>query len=376
MKCLIPVNNIEKLTKKIDHIRNKGGNIIFNVGSEEQMVKDDFGYYHNCVEVEVEGKYVINGWEFVATLEHTGNGNIIRCVIPEMESQIPSKYKTCGPECEHCHRIRDRKDTYLVYNETTKEFKQVGKQCLMDYTGGLDAEVCASMASSLDALTLAQIADDDDFFNFGRGGSSYVDNNQLKNYAYEVVKQYGYIKNDTVGKICDAMWDNTKKHILDKTPDNENELKKIDEWMATLDTESNDYIRNATLAWKMKYVEYKDFPLIASFINYYFKAQQLNIQRAAQEKHNQETTNYVGNVGEKITFKVASVKVLYQKDNSQYSYYAQPSNVYKLIDDKGNVYKWNASADVNEGDTITATIKAHEEYRGERQTVITRGKIQ
>lgn len=246
----------------------------------------------------------------------------------------------------------------------------------MIITEGLDAEVCASMASSLDDLTLAQIADDDDFFNFGRGGSSYVDNNQLKNYAYEVVKQYGYIKKDTVDKICDAMWDNTKKHILDKTPDNENELKKIDEWMATLDTESNDYIRNATLAWKMKYVEYRDFPLIASFINYYFKAQQLNIQRAAQEKHNQETTNYVGNVGEKITFKVASVKVLYQKDNSQYSYYAQPSNVYKLIDDKGNVYKWNTSADVNEGDTITATIKAHEEYRGERQTVITRGKIQ
>lgn len=368
MERLIPVDNIEKLSKKINHIRNKGADVTFNVGSEKQMVKDDFGYYHNCVKVEVKGEYIINGWEFVATLEHTDNGNIIRCAVSEMESQIPSKYKTCGPECEHCHRIRDRKDTYLIYNETTKEFKQVGKQCLRDYTGGLDAEVCAQMVSSLDALDLV----DDDFFNFSGSNNNYVNNDTLKNFAYEVVKQYGYVKGDTVDKVCDAMWDNEKKCILDKVPHNENELKKINDWMTTLDIESSDYISNASLAWKKEYVEYRDFALIASFINYYFKAQQLVIQKA----HNQETTNFVGNINDKVTFKVISLKILFHKDNSQYSYYAESSTVYKLIDEKGNVYKWTTSTEVEEEDIITATIKGYNEYNGEKQTVITRGKIQ
>lgn len=118
----------------------------------------------------------------------------------------------------------------------------------------------------------------------------------------------------------------------------------------------------------MQYIQYRDFPLIASLINYYFKFQQIKAQN--------ETVNYVGNVGDKITFKVASIKVLFYKNNKQYSYYAEPSIVYKLVDDKGNVYKWTTTTEVKEGDTISATIKEHEEYRGEKQNVITRGKIQ
>src|SRR5574344_1207229 len=90
MKCLVPVINLDNLNKKIDHIRNKGGQVVFNVGKEEQTIKDALGYYHKYVEVEAYGKYVINGWMFVATIEHTSNGNIIRCVVPEMENQIPS----------------------------------------------------------------------------------------------------------------------------------------------------------------------------------------------------------------------------------------------------------------------------------------------
>ena len=147
-KYLIPTSEIENLTKKINSIKNKGADIVFEVGNE---VVREYTPEHGpkmgikCLEVEIEGEYKINDWTFVGTIEHGSSGNIIRSFDTSLEGKIPSKYRTIGQECEHCHKIRDRKDTYLVYNDKTNEFKQVGKTCLMGYTNGLSAEFCARL---------------------------------------------------------------------------------------------------------------------------------------------------------------------------------------------------------------------------------------
>ena len=193
-KYLIPAENIENLTKQVNHIRNKGASIVFELG-EEKMVedKDIEGSFHKYVEVEVEGKYIINGWEFVATIEHTPNGNIIRAINDIRKYLID--IKNVGPECEHCHRIRDRKDTYLVYNKEKDEWKQVGKTCLKDYTGGLDAGLCATMATFL--KTIEEARDDIMIGSY----NNYFDANEVKKYAYSLVKAKGYISKVTVGNI-------------------------------------------------------------------------------------------------------------------------------------------------------------------------------
>ena len=97
-------------------------------------------------------------------------------------------------------------------------------------------------------------------------------------------------------------------------------------------------------------------------------------------------SEYVGEVGDKITIEVAEFKALYEKSGP--TPWISGSTVYRIVDNNGNIYIWATGSLLHEhfwrsnGDevdavanTIKATVKEHKEYKGERQTVITRGKI-
>ena len=171
MQFAIHVDNLDRLHKKMDRIRTKcekyGCDFVYNeIGEEFRDVKDENGYVHaeRFVIVECEGTAKIHGWRFVATVDHTEKGNIIRKMTDDIE--VPERYRTSEPICEHCHSRRHRKDTYIVYNEKTDEFKQVGSTCLCDFTGGLSAEVAASYISLFEFLSLIFLRSFNFSFNF------------------------------------------------------------------------------------------------------------------------------------------------------------------------------------------------------------------
>ena len=66
----------------------------------------------------------IPGWTFLATLEHLAEGETLLRAIAEGE--IPAKYRTVGPVCDHCKLARKRNDTYLVRSDAG-EIKQIGR---------------------------------------------------------------------------------------------------------------------------------------------------------------------------------------------------------------------------------------------------------
>lgn len=162
MLYTIPVNKISKLEKILKKYQKKTSAITFSIGQE--VVEDGVLHIENprtramtsmpikvrCKEVFVEGTYIINGWQFAGTIEFTELGNIIRLADSCFEGKVPVKYLHTPKICEHCGKIRNRKDTYLIYNTDSNEFKQVGSTCLLDYTKGLDADECASIMSCLD----------------------------------------------------------------------------------------------------------------------------------------------------------------------------------------------------------------------------------
>jgi hypothetical protein len=109
-------------------------------------VAEDKGliYYVRYVRVTVNGPSpMLSGWEFVATLQHLTDDqgkpvNILR-VRPGFETKLPAKFKTVtAGNCDHCHQVRMRKDTYVVRNVETGEWKQIGSSCLKDFCGGND----------------------------------------------------------------------------------------------------------------------------------------------------------------------------------------------------------------------------------------------
>lgn len=144
MKYAIYEGNIDRLEKKLKRISNKckayGCDFHYEqTGEEFRELKDEKGNKHTArfVLVEAEGTAIINDWEFIAELEHTENGNIITGVAGV---EVPERYYTSKPMCEHCNSKRFRKNTYIVRNKQTGEFKQVGKSCLKDFTHGMSAE--------------------------------------------------------------------------------------------------------------------------------------------------------------------------------------------------------------------------------------------
>lgn len=351
MKTLIPKRNLEKLEKKVNRIKSKGAQVTFIIDDKAHFVADTNGYYHECYYVEISGVYKLGNWQFIGTLEHTPAGNIIRNITSEI---VPDKFKTCRPECEHCHKTRERKDTYIVKNLETGEFKQVGRTCLQEYTG-LDAENAAYYASCLGDAEAQSF--DPEMMSLLSPDDKYTSANSFKNVAYYVVKKYGYIKNETKLRILEILPNAKNYNYAD-------EIKAIDEWVSTL-KENNDYIYNAKIAWKLDFIQPRHYTLIASLINTYFKD--------LQERAKNSETKYFGTISDRITIKVASVKVLYVKQ--AYHYYQEDTCVYRIIDDQGNIFIWDTSQNLENVDTITATIKDHREYKGEKQTVITRGKV-
>ena len=156
MKYAIYEGNIDRLEKKLKRISNKckayGCDFHYEqTGEEFRELKDEKGNKHTArfVLVEAEGTAIINDWEFIAELEHTENGNIITGVAGV---EVPERYYTSKPMCEHCNSKRFRKNTYIVRNKQTGEFKQVGKSCLKDFTHGMSAEAVTQYMSLFDTL--------------------------------------------------------------------------------------------------------------------------------------------------------------------------------------------------------------------------------
>ena len=94
----------------------------------------------------------------------------------------------------------------------------------------------------------------------------------------------------------------------------------------------------------------------------------------AAEQAAKVTTKHVGAVGDKL--KGLEVEIIFGKVMSPYCYGAISSILFVMKDKVGNKYStfYSGNEIMGAGDVITinATIKAHKEYNGEKQTVLTR----
>lgn len=379
----IPKYKMPELEKQIRRIRNKGATVIFDIIDEHVNVPvpslgDDITL--ECVEVEVEGRYHIGGWSFVGTIEHASPSNIIRLADFTFNERIPERYRTAGRDCEHCHIRRDRNDTYLIYNEDSDEFKQVGKTCLKGYTNGLDAEACASLASvmaEIDRLHSELETGNFDAEGLRRDYADYLGYSMVKakKQAYKYVQSNGYIPGRTGKEFAVALANN--EHIAQASDE---EIQQVSDWLEN--SEPNDYIQNALAAWNKGQYQPRDAGLITSAVNSYFKWQEREAARIAREQEraatiaSQENT-FAGNVGDSVTFTVRDCRVAYWRTGGP-SFNAHSYPVYRILGTDNRVYIWGCSSgiDINVGDTLQGKIKKQiTRPDGELQTEVTRCKV-
>ena len=173
-----------------------GGN-----GPEELKKAEDAGkiHYKRFIEVTIAGPAPkLAGWTFVATLQHLTDEqgkrmNMLRS-SPTFTGKIPDRFKTTDAVCDHCKAIRNRVDTYIVHNESTDEWKQIGSSCIKDFTGGNDPRVVAAILQWwLDVQRECEDFDEDGGMNGGGRGEARWSLRDFLATTAAVIRQEGWL---------------------------------------------------------------------------------------------------------------------------------------------------------------------------------------
>lgn len=329
--------------------------------------------------IEVSGTARVGDWRFIGTIEHDTPMNRIGQYAQDVE--IPREYFTASPICDHCNTNRARKDTYIIQNVESGEFKQVGRACMKDYTKGLSAEAAASWVSLHDSLIEGNEPS-------GMSNAFYCETLGILAIAISVVDSFGYVK--TRNDYDETNTDSTKNNVVEylaedkfflkrvaekgmATPaDNEDRAKEILVW-ALAQEEDYGYMTNLMSILRREYCEFKHIGLIVSAIPSHHRAIE-KIEREEKAKRERPETHHVGEVGQRITFKVESLYCLTSYDTEWGT-----TCIYKITDAEGNIFIWKTTKflphEETIGSNITGTIKNHGEYKHEKQTELTRCKV-
>jgi len=132
----------------------------------------------------------------------------------------------------------------------------------------------------------------------------------------------------------------------------------------------NDYVYNMKNFFSNDIVDMRYIPFIASAVSAYTRS----IEKEAEMKVMKGVSNFVGTIGDKIT---ADVEVLAAKWVS--SYYGS-SLLVRMVDDVGNTFTtfysgYKFEPKVGDKFTIKGTVKAHKEFKGWKNTMLTRVKM-
>lgn len=342
-------------------------------------------------DIDVEGKAEVNGWRFAASLEYTHKGNIINGVS---DIEIPERYYSCDPWCEHCKTRRDRRSSYIVLNTETGEFKQVGKSCLADFTHGLSAESAALCESWFKEAEVAS-----EWSGFGCSPNYFAVPTFMATAA-EVIRLFGYIRRHDEG-LCTAdhaemiyrmengmrvpfvvkeFYEKTYADAKTRGFDSKNQrsvelANTVRDWIINNEKDSN-YFHNLKVACSLDAVESGAIGLLVSAFPAYNRDLEMQAERRERERKEAEQrahSTYMGEIGDKVSFEIASYYLISSWETQWGTTY-----VYKFTDKEGRNATWKTSGWFDDwvvGKTIKGTVKEHKEFNGIKQTELTRCRV-
>jgi len=324
---------------------------------------------------EVTGK---EGVEFLGTIE--GNEDSGYTVWTPQNSQRTDLYKLAymndDKVCHHCNIRRDRKK-YFYFLENN-EVKKVGSTCVQEWFGLPLESILYNYQT-----TTAIITSLEEDFDFG----FVSDASDFGITLDDLIKVVSFVTDgfllswQSQGATSNMVRDNLRRakdienYFVDKRVVKDNEgvdVKQeiINTWNIQANTDFEFNIVHTLFDTERELVEYIPFNKlgIASWAIYAsvtgYKRRQVE-DPLAHLNH----LEYAGDVGSKVVFTAKPERVA--SFDTQWGY----SFVY--IFRQGNyIFKWVTSKDLDEDVeyTLRGTVKAHDVYGGEKQTVVTRCK--
>lgn len=307
------------------------------------------------------------GWIFAATMQHLADGE---CIIHNISLfEAPANYRNAGPNCEHCNYKRRRNDTYLVYNEETGEWKQVGSTCIDDFLGGKGLDALAKQADLIaQALGLGDSATyGDEAGPSGFGIAYYLSmcfsaiEQQTRFIGRKVAREQG---GTATADLALSLMDDPETVISD---DHRAKALKVVEWVLNVQDPAegepplSEFIHNCRAVARQGYVT----PRLAG----YAAATIVAFERATRESDPaSERSQHVGQVGERLRDIRVRVREIRDMTDRGFGY------LHTVIDRNHSLYSFFYKQPLQQGQcyTITGTVKEHREFRGVATTSINR----
>ena len=377
--------------------------------------------------IKLDGKPpVVEGFEFIAKIEHTPAGNILNFNPHASVKNLPPEYRTATQKCDVCLTNRDRNNTFILKlekedlkrfpNKKAGDFIMAGSACLKRFLPPRDLNMLISYAQFLEDIRKALSGDqegDNDPMGDGDSGSSYLQTSGLDHALSAVYSHMGkYISKkkarevfDTTGQSMDSTADvvsrfvnrysENRKHWLKTVEDVSDKLesdstfkskvdaltKEFEEWKSKKDFSEEekknpnfaDFFHNMSVMSKSDMVSHSKISMYSALFGMFLrdKGEFEKIAAKAQAKPKE----YVGKVGEKITSKV-TIKS-HKGFDTQYGYAYR----YVMETPEGNILAWFTSTDLGLEDgaviNITGTVKSQEpnKYTKVPETNLTRAKV-
>jgi hypothetical protein len=266
-----------------------------------------------------------------------------------------------------------RKYTVLLKNTISGEYVQVGKSCVADYLGKDMSDYASylSIFDSIDEFVENNLVD-------ARSGNTTVFTfEDIICQAWEYVSRFGYISKAMASEnrsmtptstavyfaLTGASFGEEDFKVYDITESSVNKCGDVIKFVKELD-DTSDYNHNLKTLCDLDYVERKNVGLVVSAVGSYLRA-----TAKKKEQEDKIPSEHIGKVGDKIEFKATPMCVSSFLGEFGWSY------IYKMLVNN-NIIVWKTNKALDEEEcTIKATIKEHSDFRGEKQTVITRGRV-
>lgn len=368
--------------------------------------------YKKIFTIKVIGKSPqIEGYEFIAKIEHTDSGNLINIAPDSSIKDLPVEYRSADSKCDICKSKRERFNTFIIRDVKNNTLLTVGSTCLKRFLPIDSVNKLINYAEMLERLRNIgdgiESEEGDGEKGFGGQRNYFGMYNLIFSLALAYLVKGKYISAkkskeiaDTTGDYVESTADLAKYIMFYRQPPGEprpKEIVRADElkseadtltkevmsWMKTHDFKADaerkpemaNYFNNLDVLSKSSVVKLKNIGYLGGLLVSYIIEKELIKKKEAQAS--KKPSEFVGKVGEKISF-VGTL--LFQRTfDTQYGV----TTLYSFEDTEGNRFTWFSSNDLGITDKtqykiVKATVKAHQvsKYGGHNETVVTRVKLE
>ncbi len=330
----------------------------------------------------------MDGWRLLAVLAPIESGDTVLNLVKEVPGSVcPAEYREVVGICTHCNKTRRRNETFVVQHDDGRT-ECVGRSCIKDFLGHADPHKYASWATLLfEAISMGD-KDPDEYWGCGERPDPSHEIMPFLAWTASVVDHMGWKAKSqcqdgeasTCGTVCWLLgripenkeerqaWEDAREKC-NPTDEHKKQAQDAVEWVKTLDPGTNNYLFNIQALGNASLITLKNTGLAASIIQAYRK----HLGFVAESKK-QVVSNYFGEIKVRAEYTLTLIKE--QAFESDWG----TSFMERFLDEAGNVAIWWASScpeqmKIGETYKVKATVKAHSEYQGVKQTVLTRVSI-